>query len=265
MAAVADGEYTPAYTLDNRWGEARQRLEKLELACDPLTASHFDKVGVGAGWHCLEIGAGAGSVTRMLCERVGPDGRVVAVDLEPALLADVSAPNLEVQQLDVVVDELPEAAFDLVHTRAVLVHIPQRDELVPKLARALRPGGVLLLEEPDMTNTLRPDHDAFEAAQVAMFRPLFDAGLDAFWPSTRMVGRVEAAGLVDITTLVEMQSFAGGSPMAEFWQITYRQLLENQPYTEAERAVIEAGGEVIGRPGGPYASWELTTVWGRRP
>jgi SAM-dependent methyltransferase len=264
MTTISGDEYTPAYTLDNRWGEARQRLEMLEVACDPLTAAHFDAVGVGAGWHCLEVGAGAGSVTRMLCERVGADGRVVAVDLEPALLADVSAANLEVRQLDVVVDELPEAEFDLVHTRAVLVHIPQRDELIPKLARTLRPGGVLLLEEPDLTNTLRADEDVFQAAQVAMYRPMIDAGVDIFWPST-MAGRLEAAGLVGVNAVSELQTFAGGSPLAEFWRITYRQLLGSQPYTEDERALIEQGAEAIGRPGGSYACWELVAAWGRRP
>lgn len=264
MAAASRSDYTPAYTLDNRWGEARQRLEMLEAACDPLTASHFDVVGVGAGWQCLEVGAGAGSVARMLCERVGPEGRVVAVDLEPALLADVSAPNLEVRRLDVVVDELPEAAFDLVHTRAVLVHIPQRDELIPRLVRTLRPGGVLLLEEPDLRETLTADEDVFQAAQVAMYRPLFEVGLDVYWPST-MAGRLEAAGLVGVNTLRELQTFTGASPLAEFWRITYRQLLESQPYTDAERAVMEAGAAAIGRPGGMYASWELITVWGRRP
>src|SRR5919108_803098 len=138
MTGTSGADYTPAYTLDNRWRAARERLEVLEAACDPFTARHLDEVGVEPGWHCLEVGAGAGSVARMLCERVGPDGRVVAVDLEPALLADVSAPNLEVRRLDIVVDELPEAAFDLVHTRLVLLHLPPRDELVLKLARALR-------------------------------------------------------------------------------------------------------------------------------
>ncbi len=264
MTAASDSDYTPAYTLDNRWEAARERLETLEVSCDPYTASHLDKVAVGPGWRCLEVGAGAGSVARMLCERVGPDGHVVAVDLEPALLADVSAPNLEVRRLDVVVDELPEATFDLVHTRAVLVHIPQRDELIPRLVRTLRPGGVLLLEEPDLTETLSADEDVFRPALAAMYRPLFEAGLDVYWPST-MAGRLEAAGLMGINTLRELMTFTGGSPMAEFWRITFRQLLESQPYTEAERAVIEEGAAAIGRPGGHYASWELITVWGHRP
>ncbi|MGH9008305.1 MAG: class I SAM-dependent methyltransferase [Acidimicrobiia bacterium] len=264
MTAESERDYTPAYTLDNRWRAARERLETLEVACDPLTGSHLDKVGVGPGWYCLEVGAGAGSVARMLCERVGADGRVVAVDLEPALLADLSAPNLEVRRLDVVADELPEAAFDLIHTRLVLVHIPQRNELIPKLVRSLRPGGVLLLEECDLHEAFAVDDDVFRPSLEAMYRPLFEAGIDIFWSPT-MAARLEAAGLVDIVNLRELQTFTGGSPMAEFWRLTYRQFMESQPYTDAERALMEEGAAAIARPGGPWIAWELITAWGRRP
>jgi SAM-dependent methyltransferase len=264
MSAPSDRDYTPAYTLDNRWRAARERLEMLEAACDPLTARHLDKVGVGPGWHCLEVGAGAGSVARMLCERVGPEGRVVAVDLEPALLADLSAPNLAVERLDVVADELPEAAFDLVHTRAVLLHIPQRDDVVPKLIRALRPGGVLLLEELELTETFSADDDVFRPSIQAMYRPLCDAGMDVYWAAT-MQALLEAAGLEDVDTLRELMTFTGQSPLAEFFRITYAQFLESQPYTDAERAQMQAGSAALAQPGGRYVAWEMVTSWGRRP
>jgi SAM-dependent methyltransferase len=265
MTAMSDRDYTPAYTLDNRWRAARDRLETLEVTCDPFTARHLDTVGVGPGWHCLEVGAGAGSVTKMLCERVGADGRVLAVDLEPALLADLSGPNLEVRRVDIVVDELPEAAFDLVHTRAVLLHLPQRDELVPKLARALRPGGVLLLEEPDLTETFAAaDDHVFRPSLEAMYRPLREGGMDIFWAST-MPAVLEAAGLVDVDSVRELMTFTGGSPLAEFFRLTYAQFLESQPYTDAERVLIQQGMDALAGPGGPYVAWEMITAWGRRP
>jgi SAM-dependent methyltransferase len=259
---TAEADYTPAYTLDNAWREARQRLATLEASCDPYTVAHLDKVGIAPGWRCLEVGAGGGSVTRMLCERVGPDGHVLAVDLEPALLAELSAPNLEVRRLDVVVDELPEAAFDLIHTRFVLVHIPERDELIAKFARSLRPGGVLLLEECDMNDAMTADEDVFRPSLVAMYRPLVN--IDIYWGLT-MAARLEEAGLVDIVQLQEPQTFTGGSSLAEFWRITYRQFLESQPYTDEERALMEAGAAALARPGGPWLSWDLVTAWGRKP
>lgn len=265
MAAMPDAGYTPAYTLDNSWRAARDRLASLEAACDPVTQEHLDQVGVGAGWHCLEVGAGGGSVVRMLCDRVGPDGRVLAVDLETALLADLELPNLEVRRFDVVIDELPEAAFDLVHTRAVLMHIPQREDVIPRLVRALRPGGYLLLEEMDMT-PLWEAQDLLTRTMDAMYRPLLDAGspIALFWAGT-LPELLAPAGLVDVGSHRARMTFTGGSPLAEFWRITWQQFLESQPYTEAERATIEDGMAVMAVPGETFVAWDLVAAWGRRP
>jgi len=54
------------------------------------------------------------------------------------------APGVDVRRIDVAADELPRGAFDFVHTRHVLIHLPSRDEVLARLADALRPGGVLL-------------------------------------------------------------------------------------------------------------------------
>jgi trans-aconitate methyltransferase len=265
MTSTTDPDYTPAYTLDNAWRAARDRLSYLEQACDPVTAARLDKVGVGPGWHCLEVGAGGGSVVRMLCDRVGPEGSVLAVDLEPALLADLERPNLEVRRMDVVVDELPEAAFDLIHTRAVLMHIPQRNEVLVRLVRALRPGGYLLLEEMDLTPTFEAN-DLLTRTMTAMYRPILDAGapIALYWAAT-MAELFEPAGLVDVESDRALQTFTGGSALANFWRITWEQFLESQPYTEAERAVIEDGMAAMGSSGDTYACWDMVAAWGRRP
>jgi SAM-dependent methyltransferase len=264
MTATDETGYSPAYLLDNQWRAARERLELLELCCDPMTVRHLDQHGVGAGWHCLEVGAGAGSVVRMLCDRVGPEGRVVAVDLEPALLAGLSAPNLEVRRQDVVVEPLPEAAFDLIHTRAVLVHIPQRDEVLASLVRALRPGGLLLVEEIDLLPTFEQPDSIFRRTVETAYPPLFAVGIDPGWAAT-LPALLESAGLVDRGSDRDPMTFTGGSPLAEFHRITWQQFAENTPYSEAERTVIEAGRAALALPGGPYLAWDYVTAWGRRP
>ena len=265
MTSTTDPDYTPAYTLDNAWRAARERLECLEAGADPYTAEHLDKVGVAPGWSCLEVGAGGGSVVRMLCDRVGADGRVLAVDLEPTLLAGLEAPNLEVRRLDVVVDEMPEAEFDLVHARAVLMHIPQRAAVLPRLVGALRPGGVLLLEEMDLTPTFQAD-DVLRTTLDAMYRPLLeaDAGLDLCWAAT-VPELLEPAGLVGVQSLRERVTFTGGSAVAQFYRITFTQLLESWEYTDAERAAIDEGMRAMLVPGPTYTAWDMVTAWGRRP
>lgn len=265
MTTTPEAGYTPTYTLDNAWRAAQERLQLLEQACDPLTGQRLDRVGVGAGWHCLEVGAGGGSVVRMLCDRVGPDGSVMAVDLEPALLVAIERPNLEIRKLDIVVDELPESAFDLVHTRAVLMHIAQRHEVLPKLVRTLRPGGTLLLEEMGMTCAFESD-DIFRRALDAMYRPILEvrAGMDLCWADT-LPDLLEPLGLIDVGSARDRMTFTGGSVLAEFFRVTWQQYLETQPYTDAERAVMEEGRAALLEPGPSYTAWHNVAAWGRRP
>src|SRR5215831_15455082 len=111
------------YILPRRDAEEveRERLTLLERLNDPLSAQQLDAIGVGEGWHCLDVGAGGGSITRLLAERVGEAGSVLATDLDPRLLEPLAGPRVEVRAHDLLVDPLPEAAFDLAHVRFVLV------------------------------------------------------------------------------------------------------------------------------------------------
>jgi SAM-dependent methyltransferase len=138
------------YLLDNRKEEAGDRFTALADLYDPVTIRHFDTLGVGEGWRCLEVGAGGGSVVRHLSERVGPAGRVLATDIEPRFLKPLAElGNVDVARHDIVVDPLPEGEFDLIHARLVLVHIPERLVAIRRLAQALRPGGWLLIEDAE--------------------------------------------------------------------------------------------------------------------
>jgi SAM-dependent methyltransferase len=142
-----DGE---GYLLDNLADEAEHRFAALAALFDPVTDRHLDVLGVGPGWRCWEVGAGGPSVPDALAARVRPGGRVVATDLETHWLAGATAPGVEVLTHDVVRDEPPGDDFDLVHARLVLVHVPERELAVRRMAAALRPGGWLLLEDFDV-------------------------------------------------------------------------------------------------------------------
>ena len=134
--AIDRGEYI----LDNAWQLARRRLARLEEQLDPGTIRHLQALGVGAGWRCLEVGGGGGSVADWLCRRVGPGGSVLATDVDTRFLTAVRAPNLDVRRHDIVAEELPAAAFDLVHARTVLNHLGRRDLALRRMAAAVRPG-----------------------------------------------------------------------------------------------------------------------------
>jgi tRNA A58 N-methylase Trm61 len=62
--------------------DARDRLRAAEELLDDGTTRLLARLGVGAGWRCLEVGAGGGSIARWLANAVGPDGKVIATDVE---------------------------------------------------------------------------------------------------------------------------------------------------------------------------------------
>ena len=135
MPIAKTSRTAPTYTLDNAWQHARRRLRMLEQCYDEATTRRLRALGVSPGWRCLEVGAGGGSIASWLCRRVGAAGPVLATDLDTRFPGAIEAPGLEVRRHDITTDALPDRAFDLVHARAVLEHLP-----LPARARALVRG-----------------------------------------------------------------------------------------------------------------------------
>ncbi|GAA3791971.1 hypothetical protein GCM10022403_027530 [Streptomyces coacervatus] len=116
---------------------------------DPTTFRHLERLGIGSGRRCWEVGAGGTSVVSWPAEKVGPTGQVVATDIDTSLLASVARPPVEVHVHDVSAEEPPGEGFDLVHARLVLVHVPDRERALRSMIKALRPSGRLLIEDAD--------------------------------------------------------------------------------------------------------------------
>jgi SAM-dependent methyltransferase len=135
----------------------KERLERVASLTDPATIRYLTEIGVQEGWRCAEVGAGAGSIARWLSNRVGQFGRVEAIDLDTTYLDDLVAPNLEVVQRDITTQPLQEAAYDLVHAKILLMHLPNREQVLQQLANAVKPGGYLLVEEADIRSIQRSD------------------------------------------------------------------------------------------------------------
>ena len=78
--------FAEAYDLDTELG----RLKLVESLNDPFTIRNLQATGVTSGWRCLEVGAGAGSMTRWLAAQVAPTGSVTAVDIRTVFLQDLA-------------------------------------------------------------------------------------------------------------------------------------------------------------------------------
>src|SRR5579884_2803998 len=136
------------YIFDNSWQKERERLAAQEQAFDPGTIRVLtENCGIGRGWHCLEVGAGGGSIAQWMCQQVGSEGSVVATDIDTRFLDALEEPNLTVLTHDITKDELPAGEFDLIHMRLLLDMMPDKKAIVRKLMAALRPSGYLVLEE----------------------------------------------------------------------------------------------------------------------
>jgi SAM-dependent methyltransferase len=262
------------YIFDQGSELERARLGGLSAQFDAVSVRHLTALGVAPGWRCLEIGAGAGSIARWLATTVGPTGRVVATDLDTRFLTDLPAP-VEVRRHDIAADPLPAGEFDLVHARAVVEHLADRRAVVARLVPALRPGGLLVLEDVVFGEVTRAatarvtephaNAAAYVRALVAVAAGLSAVGADPTF-GLELPDALEAAGLRDVDGELTARFIRGGSPEAAFYELTLREVGDR--LVAAGLLTAEGVAEAlafIAEPASRWLSTALVTAWGRRP
>ncbi len=138
-------------------GTHDQELERLGVqhrAWRPVVLDCWKKAGITVGSRVLDVGAGPGYATVDLAEIVGHIGRVVAVErssnfakaIKSAIQAR-SLSNVEVHELDLMNDALPEGPFDFAWCRWVLCFVSDPELLVKKIAHVTRQGGQAIFHE----------------------------------------------------------------------------------------------------------------------
>jgi SAM-dependent methyltransferase len=260
------------YAFDNAVAVQRQRLGALSALLDAGTVRHLDALGVAPGWRCLEVGAGGGSIAAWLCDRVGWSGSVLATDLDTTVLRQLDRQNLEVRVHDVLADELPPAAFDLVHLRLLLAWLSDPAEALRRLVAALRPGGVLVAEEMDFVS-VAPDprvderaRAAFESSVAAHHAVL--AARHTFDPhyGRRLAGDLAAAGLAEVEAEGRAAMWHGGQAGGLVWRLTFEQLREPMVASGLVSEKDVALAIVLcDDPRLTFLSQVTMAAWGRRP
>jgi ubiquinone/menaquinone biosynthesis C-methylase UbiE len=259
------------YLIDRESEEARQRLRLLEALEDPGTILQLEATGVAPGWRCLEVGAGGGSIAAWLCRQTGPGGTVVAVDLDARFLRDLDPPNLEIREHDVVEKPLEERSFDLVHARSVLMHIRRREEALALLARAVRPGGWLVVEEPDAA-TDEPDPSSPAAGRKiyrrvirAVYAFVQEHEVDPYF-GAELGARLHSLGFELVEEQTRQHLFRGASEPRSAHMPALRELRD----PIVSRGVVSAReyDDFLGLEEDPTFRWReaaLISVRGRRP
>ena len=150
-------------------------------------------------------------------------------------------PNLDVRRHDIARDVLPEETFDLVHVRLVLVHLPERDEVLTRIVSALKPGGWLLAEEFDSLS-LQPD-PVIASTEIsiktlsAMEQLMARRGVDSLY-GRRLAARVRLLGFASVTAEGRLFMWEGQSKGADLTRANFEQirneLIELGLITESE-------------------------------
>jgi len=200
-------------------------------------ATALHRLGLGPGWRCADVGAGGGDVSVALAEMVGRDGRVYAVDSDPAARDEVAraaaaAAHAQVIALTQAGEDLtlPEQV-DLAFCRFLLLHVHDPAVVVGAMAAVVKPGAWVVVQEP-ITSAGRIDGRPLSMPEAR--HPDIGARLPAL---------VRDAGLEVIDAWAEAPAGVGPGPVASYL---------------ASLTGVDPGDDPIVLP-------PLVTVIGRRP
>ncbi len=144
------------YTMGRSKGEEERLIHQSQLY-DAITRRFLNEAGVVSGMRVLDVGCGPGDVSLTAAELVGPDGAVVGVDVNPAIIetardraraagfSNVEFRVGDARTLDVGSD------FDVLMGRLVLMYMGDPSEALRELSTRLRPGGIVAFQEAEFS------------------------------------------------------------------------------------------------------------------
>lgn len=212
-----------SYLFDSGSDLELRRLQTLCWLYDDGTKELLSRVGLRPGARCLEVAAGTGSIARFLVERVGR-GHVVATDVDTRYLDSAKLDGVETRKHDILSDPLEEASYSVIHTRALLMHLPDRDRAIANMLRALAPGGTLLLEDIILTSGVSspalPLWPKMIEAASATFRSV---GADPLY-GMQLVHALRRRGFASPSFELRAAVAVSGTPSDGFYSLGLRQL-----------------------------------------
>jgi SAM-dependent methyltransferase len=219
-------------------GEAADyRLGILHRLYGPGTRRVLLDSGLERGMRVADLGCGVGMVTALLAELVGPDGHVVGVDFSAAQLAQArerlssaAARHAALVQGSAMDTGLPPGSFDLVYCRFLLLHLPDPERALREMRALLRPGGILVCEDGDLTSAGSEPPSALDAFGELWLRLGRNRGLD-YTLGRRLFQMVRATGFSAPQITFNQPAVARGED---------KRLLE-LTVAEAGPAFVEAG------------------------
>ena len=199
MYPVSVRRHTGKYALAT--GEAAAyRLAILHELYGPGTRRVLLEAGLRPGMRVADLGCGVGMVTALLADLVGPTGSVVGIDSSAAQLAQArerlktEGAHIRFVEASATDTGLPSGSFDLVYCRFLLIHLPEPERALREMFALLKPDGILVCEDGDLTASGSEPPSALDAFADLWGRLGPSRGLD-YTRGRRLFQMVLAAGL----------------------------------------------------------------------
>jgi SAM-dependent methyltransferase len=256
-----------------------KELERLVLQArvwEPEAEALLARIGLPAGAHAIDVGCGAYGVLGALARAVGPGGRVVGLDADDKLLAAARAhvdgaglTQVELVHGDAFATGFPDGSFDVAHVRFMVAPLGRGAALVAELARLVKPGGVVILEEPDVSSwRVWPDRPRVVQLIAAFTTAFIRAGGDAD-AGRKGCALLTAAGLTNIDARAAVLAMRGGHPYLRLpvqFAASLRPRLVDGIMSAAELDAAVAECEEQARDEATFGtSFVLVQTWGRKP
>jgi len=242
--------------------EEQRRLADLNAL---VNRASLDALAPRRGERALDVGSGLGQFARELARATGE--RVVAVERSREQLERAASLAAEARETGLVdarlgdAQDLPLTAaewgtFDLAHARFLLEHVPEPQGVVNAMARAVRPGGRVVIEDDDH-DALRlwPEPPGFRSVWQAYMRTYDRLGNDPH-VGRRLVELLAVAGLRPTRIAMPLLGACAGQP-------------EFPAYVSNLAVIFDGARDAILATGGVSAeamdqAQEAIRVWGRR-
>jgi SAM-dependent methyltransferase len=189
-------------------------LREIDARFEGVTSGCIRRAALRRGESMLDLGTGTGAVAALAAEAVGPEGRVLGVDISKDMLvlaggrmAEMRLDNVELREGRA--EDIPAdgGAFDVVIASLSLMYAVDRDAAARQCARVLRPGGrfvAAVWAGPDAADIVRFQQTAGSFAPPP---PVPGVGPGALADPTGFLAQLRAAG-IEATVTTETTTFA---------------------------------------------------------
>ena len=226
-----------------------QRLKFQHEVWRPMTDPFLERLEVQKGWKCMDAGAGPGFVAMDLRDLIGDEGELTI--LEPstfyinsfrAFAKEKNWTNIKYIQSIVEESELPENYYDLIFSRWVISFVPDPERFVSKLAAALKPGGILAIEDYNYDGLgLFPMGGAWDEMPSIMKR-YYKSGEGDPYVASKLPGIYRKCGL----ELIEFKPFSmAGGPTSGVMEWAHRFFTIHVPVMVERGLITSEQGEAL--------------------